>query len=398
MANPYGWTMKTLPFTQKGAGLAYSGYTPDNILSAYPTIYAQRGQKQGGMAQLWDSLNTYARERSGNDPGLAEYLKTGNSANLKSDVAANAYDYAIREAARSQQHKQPSFLEGLFTNILPELVLNTVGNMVVPGLGTALSTVYGGVKGGVDSGSFLGGITGALSGYGAGKFGSGLADAGSAAGGWNTFANSPLQWGENLAGNAWKGVTDTVSNLGTSAKNALTDVKNWTFGAPPNANAVPGLSTGVTTPAGGGAIVGSGQAAPLLGVGGVPTGGAVNLADFLGSGITGQSGLDTMGAATKGLAATGAGGISNVLSKIGSLNFGTPATFNAVTPTTFNMPTDSGGYSGYSGGSTLSSGDFGGTGMYPAALAGSANGMGSNSPSGADINVLSRLQAMGLYS
>lgn len=40
-----------------------------------------------------------------------------------------------------------------------------------------------------------------------------------------------------------------------------------------NANAVPGLSTGVTTPAGGAAIVGTGQAAPLTGLlGGAPLG------------------------------------------------------------------------------------------------------------------------------
>lgn len=50
------------------------------------------------------------------------------------------------------------------------------------------------------------------------------------------------------------------------------------FGAPTTgvnaaANAVPGLSTGVTTPLGGGAIVGTGQAAPLLGIaGGAPLG------------------------------------------------------------------------------------------------------------------------------
>lgn len=40
-----------------------------------------------------------------------------------------------------------------------------------------------------------------------------------------------------------------------------------------NANAVPGISTGVTTPAGGAAIVGTGQAAPLTGLlGGAPLG------------------------------------------------------------------------------------------------------------------------------
>jgi len=82
-----------------------------------------------------------------------------------------------------------------------------------------------------------------------------------------------------LAGGA--GVSGAI-NAGTAATKALSSsLKNSFFPNglnvfatdPLRGNAVPGIRTGVTTPAGGGAIVGTGQAAPLTGIaGGAPLG------------------------------------------------------------------------------------------------------------------------------
>lgn len=80
-----------------------------------------------------------------------------------------------------------------------------------------------------------------------------------------------LASGSGLTGAAKAGIS-AVKDLGTNLSNSF-------FPSGSNAlsslagNAVPGIRTGVTTPAGGAAIVGTGQAAPLTGImGGAPLG------------------------------------------------------------------------------------------------------------------------------
>ena len=281
--------MKNLPFTQKGAGLAYSGLTPDTLYSQLPTIYAQRGQEQGGMKELWNSLNTYAGKNP--NAGFSKYLQTGQTGpGFDKQYAANAYDYAIREAARAQQHKDPGFLSSLFTDILPEVALGAI-----PGVGPELAAAYGGIKGGLDSGNFLGGLTGALSGYGAGSFGGGLGSEFSAAGGLGELTSNPMEFLKTLGYNVGGDITSGLSNIG---------------------NAITGLPGEISNLFGGSA----GTAAPITEAGisastGLPVGGLPNVAAG-GAGVPDVTGLGVgQGATDAGAAvggdATGAAGLAS---------------------------------------------------------------------------------------
>ena len=160
-----------------------------------------------------------------------------------------AADWRQRDVARKiqKEHGMFDFLGPLAPvgQIAATVGGAALGNMLLPGIGAKIGgTLAGGITGGLQSKNVLGGVLGAAGGYG-------LGSAVGAAGG--------------------------VGNL---AKNTVTSIKNGfnslTGKFQPNAlagNAVPGIRTGVTTPAGGAAINGSGQAAKLTGLaGGAPLG------------------------------------------------------------------------------------------------------------------------------
>jgi len=227
-----GLNAKNIDYASPGQGAAWVGADPNNILGRLQTLWPERMQKAGGSAEIYNNFQKWfnkdyaARMAKGwaatpTDQAIQNYFNTGIVKGIDPGYALLGFDKSVRGTAQHQQNKQPGFLEGLFTNILPEIVLNTVGNMVVPGMGTALATVYGGVKGGVDSGNFLGGITGALQGYGAGSFASGIGNEFSAAGGWSELLNNPGVFGKTFGSNLLGDVThfgfptglgNTVSN------------------------------------------------------------------------------------------------------------------------------------------------------------------------------------------
>lgn len=112
----------------------------------------------------------------------------------------------------------------------------------------------------------------------------------------------------STAGDVLSHPIDSITNgiLGTQSPAPIVDHSVGAGAVSNIGNAVPGLSTGVTTPAGGAAIVGSGSAAPLQGIGGAYAGGAANLADYAsqiansGTAISGASGLGTSPVAVAG--------------------------------------------------------------------------------------------------
>lgn len=165
------------------------------------------------------------------------------------DPLVYAVDWRQRDVARKiqKEHGMFDFLGPLepLGQIGATLAGAALGNMILPGLGAKIGgTLAGGITGGLQSKNVLGGLVGAAGGYG---LGSAVGSAGGVT---------------NLAKNTFASVKNGVNNLfGNAQPNSLA------------ANAVPGIRTGVTTPARGGAITGSGQAAKMTGlVGGAPLG------------------------------------------------------------------------------------------------------------------------------
>lgn len=216
--------------TQLYAGLWSIGIDPNS-----PTL------KQD--VQRWydsqpSNVKAEVQKGMGNQPGRGSI-----------DPLVYAVDWRQRDVARKiqKEHGMFDFLGPLAPvgQIGATLAGAALGNMILPGIGAKIGgTLAGGVTGGLQSKNVLGGVLGAAGGYG---LGSAVGSAG--------------------------GVTNLAKNTLTSVKNG---VNNLFGSAQPNAlrgNAVPGIRTGVTTPAGGGAITGSGQAAKMTGLaGGAPLG------------------------------------------------------------------------------------------------------------------------------
>lgn len=114
------------------------------------------------------------------------------------EKASTLLDAAFRGAMSESAIPPSDFFSEYILDPLVEGVLTVGGNLITPGLGTIASTAYGGIKGGVEGGP-LGLLTGGLGGYAVGS------------------AVSNVQSGINAAG----GVGNYLSNVGTSAYNAL---------------------------------------------------------------------------------------------------------------------------------------------------------------------------------
>ena len=138
-----------------------------------------------------------------------------------------AADWRGRDVARKIQ-KENGFFQSTLGQVLGTAL--QVGASFIPGVGPLASAGIGALQGGL-TGGFRGALLGGLSGYGVGKATQFVANGGLTA------------LGRSLTGKAALGA----------------------------ANAVPGAATGVTTPMGGAALTGSGQAAKLAGLmGGAP--------------------------------------------------------------------------------------------------------------------------------
>lgn len=249
MATVDGVNAHNIDYKQPGAGLAWGQQTPDSLLSQLPTIYAQRGQDQGGMKALWENLGKYASSHNtigeADHGGFNQYLQTGQvGANFDKDYAARAYDYAMRAAGQHQQHKADgSFLESILTDWLPEVALSFVNPYLAAG--------YGALKGGIEDG-WSGAALGGLQGYGAGQLGAGLGSEFSSAGGWSELLNNPAEFAKTLGYNVAGDVSSAAGNLWNTVSNIPGEVAGFFGGGAPGAAGAGGaLASGV--PAGGAA-------------------------------------------------------------------------------------------------------------------------------------------------
>ena len=225
--NPYnGLNAKNIDYSVPGQGAAWVGANTNNVVSNLGTLWGQRTQKAGGSAEIYNNFQKWfehdyqARMAKGwaptnTDTALQNYFKTGVTTGIDPGYALLGYDKAVRGTGQHQQNKQPGFLEGLLTNVLPE-----IGLAMIPGVGPILAGAYGGIKGGLDSGSFLGGVLGAAGGYfGAGSIGQGLGATLSASGGLSGLLSSPGSFFGNIGANAWDG----IGGIGNSISNAFTN-------------------------------------------------------------------------------------------------------------------------------------------------------------------------------
>lgn len=130
-------------------------------------------------------------------------------------------DAAFRGAFSESSIPATNFLEQMIDPIV-EVVLNTIGNAIAPGLGTAASIGYGGIKGGVEGG-VEGGLLGSLGGYSAAAnpF---TTLATSAAGAINPDLGTALSLAaggyKGLTGQGWKDFSGTAAG---KAAGAVTD-------------------------------------------------------------------------------------------------------------------------------------------------------------------------------
>jgi len=186
---------------------------------------------------------------------LGEYWQANPGIDrLLASTKFDALDWYARDAQRELAHPDSSFFDSISGFLGP--IAGLIG-------GPVAGALVGGLSGGLNGGGILGGLTGALGGYGAGGgnifgsvknalgFGTG---AGSGAGAWTGLANQGFPGGAAQAfasgGGGWGPLASAGATLANQAPNFLQ-----------RGNQVPGISTGVTTPTGGG-LVGSGQLNP----------------------------------------------------------------------------------------------------------------------------------------
>ena len=290
-----GLNAKNIDYAQPGQGAAWVGANTSNVIGSLGTLWGQRTQKAGGSQEIFNNFQNWfnhdyqARMDKGwaattTDQALQNYFKTGSTQGIDPGYALLGFDKAVRGTGQHQQNKQPSFLEGLFTNVLPEIALGAI-----PGVGPALAAAYGGIKGGLDSGSFLGGLTGALGGYAGGGIGQGLGATFSASGGLSGLLSDPASFLGNVGANAWDG----ISNVGSSISNAFTHPGSL-FASGSSPISFPGF-VGSGTPGASSAGIGSSLGNMLFGGGGGSAGGS-GMADSGGffSSLLGNGGLGNL--------------------------------------------------------------------------------------------------------
>lgn len=228
-----------------GAGGKYRfDYTVQPQENGYAGLWSQgidyRDPNAANAVMQW-----YDSQPSNVKAEVDSFWKNNNKSGNAALDMMRAVDWRTRDVARKIQ-KENGFLDSTFGQILSTLGQVALG--AVPGVGPALSAGLGAVTGGLQGG-IGGALLGGLGGYGAGSLGSSLATNGIS----GTISN---------AIDSVKSGFDSVFGSGSSAASTGASAINAA------ANAVPGASSGITTPAGGAAIIGSGSAAPITGLAG----------------------------------------------------------------------------------------------------------------------------------
>ena len=242
-----------------GIGIANYNWRPNNVHKKIDFIRQNKEEKSGGTKQIWEQLNKWADSRSKSQQGrwLKSYSQTGKvPKGLTMDTILNASDHALRDTARGQQHKGGGFFSTV-GNIFKSVAPAVAGSLILPGVGTALGTTISGATGGALAGALAGGIQG----------------------GWK---------GAALGGASGYGI-----GYGVDWARGLTPAQLAQQSA---ANAVPGMSTGVTTPVGGGGLTtaqaaGRATVGPLsrTGLSGAVLNSAAQRAALAGSGLAGAA-------------------------------------------------------------------------------------------------------------
>lgn len=238
-----GVNAKTLPFDQPGAGNAGYGVDVTNVYTVIDKLRAHKGEKAGGSKQLWDNLSRWtstpqvAHLNTDQQRLFDQFIQTGKrDPALKDRTVLLAVDWALRDVARGQQHKQgflDSFLGKLVTVALEVGATVVTGN---PAAGAAVGAAIGGVKGGLK-----GAIFGGIEGYGVGSATNWVANGGLTAltqpvgGGINASGATVVDKAVNVAGNlVVKGQTALSGGLtvggALSAVNAGASIKGWMQG------------------------------------------------------------------------------------------------------------------------------------------------------------------------
>ena len=180
---PNQFNAKTLPYSVSGAGVANEGIRESNVFGTLNNLWSEWGQyessgfeggnKMGGNKSIWEAMktwNTGDRPESVNSIGsdygsqaaLATYLETGEiTEDFNPTYALEAYDYGLRETARQQQTKTPSFFKS-FTGAVIGAIVGSFAGPVGAGVGAATGA---GIQGAVEGNSPLSVLTSMVTSY-----------------------------------------------------------------------------------------------------------------------------------------------------------------------------------------------------------------------------------------
>ena len=200
----------------------------------------------------------------------------------------DAFDAAYRMQMTESSRPPTNFFTEYLLDPLVEGVLGAAGNFLVPGLGTLAATGYGVGRGASENG-LIGGFLGGLGGYGAGQFGTSVLSGIDSAGGVGNYVS-------NLGTSAYNAVTNFPSTLGNIGKDIVGTLKYGPELTNLNAaisNTAPWAAQGMAA----GASQAMRTAADAANAGGflnnlLPGGRAASAASTLGSSAAGGGGMD----------------------------------------------------------------------------------------------------------
>ena len=200
----------------------------------------------------------------------------------------DAFDAAYRMQMTESSRPPTNFFTEYLLDPLVEGVLGAAGNFLVPGLGTIAAVGYGAGRGASENG-LVGGFLGGLGGYTAGQFGTSVLSGIDSAGGVGNYLS-------NLGTSAYNAVTNLPSTIGNLGKDLVNTVQYGPELTNVNAaisNTAPWAAQGMAA----GASQAMRTAADAANAGGflnnlLPGGGGASSVGTLGSSAAGGGGMD----------------------------------------------------------------------------------------------------------
>lgn len=191
-----------------GAGLWGLGIDPGapNV-DELAEQYLARLRNPDGTYRDWKGnpnnwLNNYYNQVLAENPGIRP---------------GTALDAAFRMQMQQSSKPPKNFFTEYLMDPLVEGVLGAAGNFLVPGLGTIAATGYGVGRGASENG-LIGGLLGGFGGYAAGQFGTSVLSGIDSAGGVGNYLS-------NLGTSAYNAVTNLPSTIGNLGKDLVNTVQ-----------------------------------------------------------------------------------------------------------------------------------------------------------------------------